>query len=728
MIPDISSVFPGWKVIALVGEGSFGKVYKCAKNELGIEITAALKVISIPQNKSEIATIRHEGMSDEAARSYFQDMVDDFTNEIKVMLALKGAPNVVTVENYKIVEHQDEIGWDIYIFMEFLSTFTKHSTTVDMNEKEVRRFGMDICNGLEICAKKNIIHRDIKPDNLFVDEYGNYKLGDFGVARRLEGTTNAMSKKGTYSYMAPEVFFGRKYDNRADIYSLGMVMYKLLNRKREPFTDLNKEYISYQEREQAVERRRNGERLPPPVDASPEMAGIILKACAYNPADRFANAAEFKAALERLGTVNLNGTVGGQSTVSRPVPPVAPKPPVQPGPPMPPKPPVRPGTVAPPKPPVAPRPQAAPKPPVAPPPAPQGRPAQTPPRAPAPQKAQPQKKTNKLIFIIPAILIFALIAVILIFVISGSNGSSPDSPGRNNRNESSQTENSGSSGESSVELNFTGNRTVAAGKRNVAVIKADGTVIASGDNDNNQCNVGSWANIVALASGDDQIIGLRGDGTVVATGYNDYGECNVESWTDIAVIASGDDYHTIGVKSDGTVVATGSDSYGQCSGVSSWTEIISVAGGKYHTVGLRADGTVVAVGDNSQGQCDVSGWTDIVSISAAGNHTVGVKADGTVVTAGYNDYGELLVDSWTNIVYVVCEYDQTIGDTGDGKMIFAGYNDSGEGNVEDWVSVSSAATSGFCTIFVDLAGYVWVFGDDSYGQMDHSSVGGMMVE
>ena len=145
MIPDISSVFPGWKVIALVGEGSFGKVYKCAKNELGIEITAALKVISIPQNKSEIATIRHEGMSDEAARSYFQDMVDDFTNEIKVMLALKGAPNVVTVENYKIVEHRDEIGWDIYIFMEFLChcafwTFNCNCISVYFNFNSVRNY------------------------------------------------------------------------------------------------------------------------------------------------------------------------------------------------------------------------------------------------------------------------------------------------------------------------------------------------------------------------------------------------------------------------------------------------------------------------------------------------------------------------------------------------------------------------------------------------------------
>lgn len=721
-LPDISQIFPGWSIVKLVGEGSFGKVYKCVKNELGIEITGALKVISIPQNKSELDTVRLEGMSEVAARSYFEEMVNDFTNEIKVMLTLKGAPNIVTVENFKIVEHQGEIGWDIYIFMEFLTTFTSYSANRELSEKEVRRFGVDICNGLEICGKKSIIHRDIKPDNLFVDEYGNFKLGDFGVARRLEGTASAMSKKGTYSYMAPEVFFGKKYDNRADIYSLGMVMYKLLNRKREPFVDLQKDFISYQERTTAVERRRSGENLPPPVDASPEMAEIILKACAFNPQDRFANAAEFKEALENLSsikTVHAEAGKGTQATVvphafgaspekqavRRPAAAPAAKPPMAP--------PVRNQAVPPVRTPVQPQPPV--KPPV------------------YPSANKPPKKTNKLVFIIPAILLaVAAVLALVFFVIIPQTGQSPSGPDRKEKAErataaeSQQTENTGA--DSSVALDFSGhaNRYVAVGNRYVVAIKADGTLVTAGNNDYGQLDVSGWTDVVAVAAGDDQTIGLMSDGTVKATGYNDYGECDVDNWTNIVAIASGDDYHTVGLKSDGTVVVTGLDENGQCN-TEDWTDIVAVEAGKYHTVGLKSNGTVVATGSNSYGQCNVSGWTDIVAVSAAGNQTFGVKSDGTVLCAGYNEYEENNVYLWSDIVFIVTDYDHTIGVKSDGTLMFTGYNDNGEGNVDGWVSVNSIETDELCTAFIDNSGYLWVFGDNTYGQMDISGLGGMKI-
>lgn len=299
-VPDLSKIWPEWKVVKKVGEGSYGKVYRCVRDEYGINSVCAIKIISIPQSPSELESVKFEGFSEAAARSYFEELVRDFSNEIKMMLVLKGASNIVSVENYKIVEKTDTIGWDIYIRMEFLTSFIKFSSGLEFNEPAVKRFGLDICNALDICSKRGIVHRDIKPDNIFVDDYGSYKIGDFGVAKRLEGTVGLMSKKGTYAYMAPEVFRGDQYDNRADIYSLGMVMYKLLNRNRDPFVDQKKQYISLNERNEAFERRRNGEVLPPPVDASPEMAQVILKACAFDPEDRYKTAREFKKALLSL--------------------------------------------------------------------------------------------------------------------------------------------------------------------------------------------------------------------------------------------------------------------------------------------------------------------------------------------------------------------------------------------------------------------------------------------
>ena len=89
---------------------------------------------------------------------------------------------------------------------------------------------------------------------------------------------------------------------------------------------------------------------------------------------------------------------------------------------------------------------------------------------------------------------------------------------------------------------------------------------------------------------------------VIATGYNEDGQCNVDDWRDIAAVSAGGN-HTVGLRIDGTVVAVGQNAFGQCN-VEDWQNIAAISSGTCHTVGLRKDGTVVAVGES--GQCDVS--------------------------------------------------------------------------------------------------------------------------
>ena len=109
--------------------------------------------------------------------------------------------------------------------MEYLTSFMDYCAEKQLTEKEVIKLGMDLSKALEYCRKLKIIHRDIKPENIFVSRFGDFKLGDFGIARELERTMSGFSKKGTYSYMAPEMYKGEKYDSRVDIYSLGIVLY-----------------------------------------------------------------------------------------------------------------------------------------------------------------------------------------------------------------------------------------------------------------------------------------------------------------------------------------------------------------------------------------------------------------------------------------------------------------------------------------------------------------------
>jgi alpha-tubulin suppressor-like RCC1 family protein len=136
--------------------------------------------------------------------------------------------------------------------------------------------------------------------------------------------------------------------------------------------------------------------------------------------------------------------------------------------------------------------------------------------------------------------------------------------------------------------------TVAAGGFHTVGLRSDGTVVAVGDSERGQCNVGNWTGIVQVSAGTFHTVGLTAGGGVVAVGANDHGQCEVGGWTGIVQVAAGG-FHTVGLKLDGTVVGAGRNDYGQRN-VRTWTGIAQLASGSFHTAGLRDDGTVLAAG------------------------------------------------------------------------------------------------------------------------------------
>lgn len=294
------SVWQDWKIVEKIGEGSCGKVYKAERKVNGETFYSAIKVVTIPTSQSELESIRAEARDDQAVRTYFKGLVEECTNEVSTMLRLHGDSNIVSVEDCKVVEFLDDIGWDIFIRMEYLTSFTDYYSENILTEEDVIRLGIDLCRALEHCRERKIIHRDIKPENIFVTNTGEFKLGDFGIARQLERTMSGLSKKGTFSYMAPEMYRGEVYDSRVDIYSLGIVLYKLRNHNRLPFINLEKQLITYRDKENALTRRMSGEDMPSPADAGAGLAQVILKACAYYPEERYASPGEMRRALEAV--------------------------------------------------------------------------------------------------------------------------------------------------------------------------------------------------------------------------------------------------------------------------------------------------------------------------------------------------------------------------------------------------------------------------------------------
>ena len=293
-----------WTIKRCIGSGSYGRVFEIERRDaLGTVNTSALKIISLPQSEDDLrSTIETNNLTGDSVSSYYRSCADAITNEIKLMSELKAQSNIVSYEDHKIVPHKDGIGWDILIRMELLTPLNVHlQRTVQMPRGEVVRMGVHLCRALELCQRHNIIHRDVKSENIFISADGNYKLGDFGVARTVLASSGALTQVGSPSYMAPEMFqAGKTYNASVDTYALGLVLYRCLNEGRLPFYPPYPQPLTPEDRNMAEGKRLSGLELPRAVNATAALDAILRKACAPDPAGRFASPTEMRLALEKL--------------------------------------------------------------------------------------------------------------------------------------------------------------------------------------------------------------------------------------------------------------------------------------------------------------------------------------------------------------------------------------------------------------------------------------------
>lgn len=272
-----------------------------------------MKVISVPNDIREVNELLNRGYSQESISKRYRADAEDIAKEYQLLSRLKGNSNIVYCDDLRCVAQTNGYGWNLCIKMELLTPMQSVLCN-PMQDLQVIDLGMDVCTALIACQKANILHRDIKPDNIMVSPDGNFKLTDFGVAKVAERTAGG-TKTGTYNFMAPEVYNNQAYGHSADQYSLGMVMYWMLNNRCGPFLPQPPQIPTASQMEAAKQRRFSGEGLPEPVNGSPELKRIVMKACAYNPSNRFASPKAMYDALAKLmyGGSGSEESKGGSS-------------------------------------------------------------------------------------------------------------------------------------------------------------------------------------------------------------------------------------------------------------------------------------------------------------------------------------------------------------------------------------------------------------------------------
>lgn len=283
----LNKSMPDYTPVEKIGAGSFGSVFKCERDN----IFYAIKIISVPPNEDELQMLLSRA-DEEEVREYLSQKVENYRREIKLMAELKGNRNIVNIEDYKIVEAEESLGYYIVIRMELLTSLTSYTSKHMLTRDEIIQIGIDICDALIICEKHNVIHRDIKPENIMIHNDGAYKLGDFGVAKQLSKTTMG-TIAGTEGFMAPEVSRGQEYNHTADIYSLGILLYYFLNNRKMPYVETGDNAI-VAEQKAIVRRMSTNEILPFPSNTDENLSQIVVKACMYHKDLRYQSAEDMK--------------------------------------------------------------------------------------------------------------------------------------------------------------------------------------------------------------------------------------------------------------------------------------------------------------------------------------------------------------------------------------------------------------------------------------------------
>lgn len=270
--PSILAGTP-YRLIRKIGEGASGEVFEAEHVELGRRY--AVKVLT-------------------SAHAAAHDAVDRFRKEARAVAKLSH-PNLVQLHDFG-----KSIDGRVFLVMELLSgqTLDVHAEK-GLAWRESVHLAIQATRALEAAHKAGVVHRDLKPQNLFLTAEGDLKLLDFGVAMALADTGEGERKQkgfavfGTPEYMAPEQVAGETVDARCDIYALGCVLYELVTGTR-PFEGSPVVVMGKQLREEA-ERPRS--RAPNAIIPG-ELEGVIMKALSKAKDDRFPTALALREALE----------------------------------------------------------------------------------------------------------------------------------------------------------------------------------------------------------------------------------------------------------------------------------------------------------------------------------------------------------------------------------------------------------------------------------------------
>ncbi len=251
----------------------------CPAMQMETERKYIVKVISIPASQSKLDALLLAGaFSDKSsALAYFKDLADGIADEAALLQQLSRLEEFVSYEGWQVVPMEDEAGYDVYLLGAYRPTLEYRLQRGGMTHLGAVNLGLDLCAALAVCRRLGYLYVNLKPSNVFIRNDREYRIGDIGFIRTDSLPYVSLPEQYRSSYTPPEISDAYStLNDTMDVYAVGRILYQAYNDGALP---------------------ESSDNPPPPCYADPEMAQIILKACAADPQERWKDPTQMGQAL-----------------------------------------------------------------------------------------------------------------------------------------------------------------------------------------------------------------------------------------------------------------------------------------------------------------------------------------------------------------------------------------------------------------------------------------------
>lgn len=303
-LKQMEPLFGSWYVETKISEGKNSKFYKVYRANGIQKDFLGLKTVKFPSSDKELSRVIASGKYNNIDE-YLDVLQQRVSKNMSIMQSLSNHKNIVKLQAFTII--REASCFYLMMLVELLNPLNSYLSFENVSKADVLKLGKDMCLAMEAFRENGIIHHNITPENIYVDSMGNYKLGDFGVF----DYDNNISEGSLY--IAPELYHKNHFgDTSSDIYSLGILLYKLMNNNRLPFLPPRPAPISLSDRETSFAKCMRGETFPAPVNADFKLTNIILKATSFNANNRYTSPLTMLSQLESYTTYPKSSYVAPQ--------------------------------------------------------------------------------------------------------------------------------------------------------------------------------------------------------------------------------------------------------------------------------------------------------------------------------------------------------------------------------------------------------------------------------